>query len=68
MRIHYYRSPDGEVNGGYKLSTVKKLIKQNGGEGWTEHCERDGTLFEVTPIVVNGNNKMSYNVKYNRHL
>ena len=70
MRIHYYKFPEGtskdimrehglnddeDTLGGISVSEVKKLIKKYGGAGYTMHCERDGTLFETTPI-------------YNRHL
>jgi hypothetical protein len=70
MRIHYYEDPvTGEIDGGYKLSTVKKLLKEKGGKGWTEHCERDGGCFEVTPIEPTGSHKnTNYDCKYNRHL
>ena len=47
------------------VSEVKKLIKKYGGVGYTMHCERDGTLFETTPITLKGNNSK---FKYNRHL
>lgn len=50
---------------GLKVSTIKSLIRQHGGTGRTEHIDRDGCVFEVTPIVVGGNNS---NHKYNRHL
>lgn len=80
MRINYYKFPenisndilkeyvlrDGEYTlDGISVSEVKKLIKKYGGVGYTMHCERDGTLFETTPINVNGNNSK---FKYNRHL
>lgn len=48
-----------------KVSTIKKLMKQYGGEGFTEHYERDGGIFELTPILLKGNNTK---FKYNRHL
>lgn len=47
------------------ITEIKKLIKNQGGYGYTEHYERDGTLFDVTSIEVKGNNS---NFKYNRHL
>lgn len=47
------------------LKVVKALIKRYGGTGWTEHYERDGTLFEVTKVKMDGNNSR---VKYNHHL
>lgn len=80
MRINYYKFPenisndvlkeyglrDGEyILDGMTVSEVKKLIKKYGGVGYTIHCERDGTLFETTPITLNGNNSK---FKYNRHL
>lgn len=48
-----------------KVSTIKKLMKMFGGHGFTEHYERDGGLFETTPILLKGNNTK---IKYNRHL
>ena len=48
-----------------KISTAKKLLKKFGGRAFTEHYERDGGLFEVTPIELTGNNSW---FKYNRHL
>lgn len=80
MRINYYKFPenisndvlkeyslrDGEYTlDGMSVSEVKKLIKKYGGVGYTMHCERDGTLFETTPITLNGNNSK---FKYNCHL
>ena len=80
MRIHYYKFPEGtnkdimreyglnddeDTLGGIPVSEVKKLIKKYGGGGYTMHCERDGTLFETTPITLKGNNSK---FKYNRHL
>lgn len=50
---------------GIKLSAVKALMKKYGGSGWTEHCERDGSIFEVTEIKLNQNNSR---FKYNHHL
>lgn len=47
------------------VSTIKKLMKKFGGVGFTEHYERDGGLFECTPILLKGNNTK---FKYNRHL
>lgn len=51
--------------GGLKVSSVKALIRQYGGFGWTDHCERDGGVFETTEITLKGNNSK---FKYNRHL
>lgn len=51
--------------GGMSVTTAKKLMKQYGGIGWIEHCERDGGVFEVTEITLKGNNSR---FKYNHHL
>lgn len=51
--------------GGITVTTAKKLLKQFGGSAWTEHCERDGGVFEVTDIVLKGNNSK---FQYNHHL
>ena len=50
---------------GITVTAIKKLIRQYGGCGWTEHIDRDGGLFEVTEITLKGNNSR---FKYNRHL
>ena len=47
------------------VSAAKKLIRQYGGTAWTEHIDRYGSCFEVTPIVLEGNNSR---FKYNHHL
>ena len=47
------------------VSFAKKMMKQYGGAGWTEHIDRDGGCFEVTEIKLQGNNSR---FKYNRHL
>jgi len=47
------------------ITGVKEMIKAHGGTGYTEHYERDGTLFEVTAIELNKNNSTH---KYNQHL
>lgn len=54
---------DGQVNTGIK--EAKKLLKIYGGTAWTEHYERDGTMFEVTSVTITGNNSTH---KYNHHL
>ena len=48
-----------------KVSVAKKLIRQYGGHAWTEHIDRDGGCFEVTPISLTGNNTKFH---YNHHL
>lgn len=80
MRLNYYEFPDSVDNavlreygceesdrvlGGISVTTAKQLLKKYGGNGWTEHCERDGGVFEVTDITVKGNNSK---FKYNHHL
>lgn len=47
------------------ISQAKAWLKERGGTAFTRHRERDGTCFEVTPIVLKGNNSSH---KYNRHL
>lgn len=47
------------------ISMAKKLLKRYGGDAFTQHFERDGGLFETTPITLKGNNSR---FKYNRHL
>lgn len=51
--------------GGLTITEVKRLMKKYGGNGYTEHIDRDGSVFEVTNIVLGGNNSRN---KYNRHL
>ena len=48
-----------------KVSRAKATMKQYGGVGWTEHIDRDGRMFETTPITITGNNSR---FRYNRHL
>lgn len=78
MRLHYYRfdstvpeavqeeygAADGIIDG-VSISTAKKLLKQYGGNAWTQHIDRDGGCFEVTDITLKGNNSK---FKYNHHL
>lgn len=79
MRLNYYRFPEGisedilrehcgadeDTIGGISVTNAKKYLKQFGGSAWTEHIDRDGSLFEVTPIEIGGNNSR---FKYNHHL
>ena len=53
------------VISGVSITTARKLMKQYGGCGWTAHIDRDGCVFETTPIQLKGNNSRH---KYNRHL
>ena len=50
---------------GVSITHAKELLKRYGGSAWTEHYERDGSLFEVTEIKLAGNNSK---FKYNHHL
>ena len=62
----YYKVTDsGLTVEGASITTVKKLLKEFGGIGWTEHCDRSGGVFEATPIHLKGNHS---NVVYNHHL
>ena len=79
MRLNYYRFPDGtdksilneycdeneDTMYGISVTTAKKMLKQYGGSAWTEHIDRSGSVFEVTDIVINGNNSR---FRYNHHL
>lgn len=47
------------------VTLAKKLMKKYGGTGCTCHFDRDGGLFETTPILLKGNNSRH---KYNCHL
>ncbi len=47
------------------VSYAKKMMKQYGGCGWTQHIDRDGGCFEVSEIKLSGNNS---HFKYNHHL
>ena len=50
----------GDTISGLSVTHAKQLLKKYGGSAWTEHCERDGTVFEVTEI--------NSRFKYNHHL
>ena len=80
MRLNYYRFPeetpievlrehgcdfDDMAIGGCSVTFAKKMLREHGGEAWTEHLERDGGCFEVTEIKLTGNNSR---FKYNHHL
>ena len=47
------------------ITTAKKLLRKCGGTAFTQHFERDGGLFETTPINLKGNNSK---FTYNKHL
>lgn len=55
----------GYLVSGVSISAAKRLLKTYGGSAWTDHCERNGGVFEVTPIEIKGNNS---SFKYNHHL
>jgi len=59
LKRNYERTIDTTV------SNAKKLLKLYGGSAYTAHFDRDGGLFETTPINLKGNNSRH---KYNRHL
>lgn len=65
MRLSYYRAHPEDDPELVSIREAKKLLKQKGGYAWTEHYERDGTLFEVTEIELTGNNSR---FQYNSHL
>ena len=50
---------------GCTVTAAKRLLREFGGEAWTEHCDRSGGCFEVSPIQMDKNNSR---FKYNRHL
>lgn len=50
---------------GCSVTEAKRLLREFGGFAWTDHCERDGGVFETTEITLKGNNSK---FKYNRHL
>lgn len=79
MRITYYKFPEGTPEATLyehgcneedrtvtcSVTWAKKLMKQFGGIAYTHHCERDGSLFEVTEVTLKGNNSR---FQYNHHL
>ena len=54
-----------DILGPVSITRAKQLLRKYGGSAWTEHYERDGSLFEVSAISLSGNNS---HFKYNRHL
>ena len=65
MRLHYHRATLDAEPICTSISNAKKLLKQQGGTAWTEHIDRDGTVFETSEIRLNANNSR---IKYNQHL
>jgi len=62
---HYHCDESDTLICGCSVTTAKKLLKKFGGRAWTEHCDRSGGCFEVTPIKLGKNNSR---LKYNHHL
>ena len=63
-----YRTISEEVKDGriaVSITVAKRLLRSIGGTAETHHIERDGTIFEVTPVRLVGNNSRH---KYNKHL
>ena len=50
---------------GVSITRAKELLRKYGGCAWTEHIDRDGSVFEISEITIKGNNSR---FKYNRHL
>ncbi len=61
----YHKNMDYRHLEGISITTAKLLLKKFGGKAWTEHCERDGGVFEVSEIKLKSNNSR---FKYNHHL
>ena len=47
------------------VSLAKKMLRDIGGNAYTRHIDRNGGMFETTPITLAGNNSRH---RYNRHL
>ena len=65
VRMSYYQANEQSEPEMVKISTAKQLHKAQGGKAWTEHYDRDGGLFETTPIRLAANNSAHH---YNVHL
>jgi hypothetical protein len=65
MRITYYKKDEKSDYQVTSVSGAKKLLKAQGGTAWTEHYDRDGSMFERTIIELKGNNSR---FRYNKHL
>jgi hypothetical protein len=65
MRLSYWRQKKEDEAELVSIKEAKNLLKKKGGYAWTEHYERDGTLFEVSEIKLDGNNSR---FQYNTHL
>ena len=62
---HYHCDAAETLVMGCSVTTAKKLLREFGGTAWTEHCDRSGGVFEVTPIKPGQNNSR---FRYNHHL
>ena len=63
--VHFICTEAEDIVCGCTVTEAKRLLREFGGRAWTEHCERDGGVFEVTDIALAGNNSK---FKYNHHL
>ena len=50
---------------GISITHAKELIKKYSGYAWTEHIDRNCSVFEISEITLSGNNSK---FKYNHHL
>lgn len=64
-RIHCYTGPDGQTESGLTLTEVKKRLRKQGGSGYTQHFDRDGSFQENTPITLGNNARTTYQAEYN---
>ena len=64
-RIHCYTDPKGQTHSGLTLTEVKKRIRKEGGSGYTQHFDRDGSFQESTPITLGNNARTTYRAEYN---
>lgn len=64
-RIHYYTDPQGQTESGLSLTEVKKRIRRQGGSGYTQHFDRNGSFQETTPITLGNNARTTYQAEYN---
>lgn len=65
QRINCYTAPDGRTESGLSLTEVKRRIRLQGGSGYTQHFDKDGSFQETTPIVLANNARTTYRAEYN---
>ena len=53
---HYHCDESEMTVDGCSITVAKNLLKEFGGSAWTEHCERNGGCFGITPIELGKNN------------